>query len=104
MCHSDRPEVDDTPHVRPEPHRRATVGLVLADQDRMRNGQQSDQSSVLEELEDLRLISQTSDIDNKHQRRPLTQRPMTVRLVATLRGSRPGVQSTSLIMTSLMTS
>ena len=74
MCHSDRPEVDDAPHVRPEPHRRATVGLVLADQDRMRNGQQSDQSAVLEELEDLRLISQTSDINNKHQQRPLTVR------------------------------
>jgi len=54
------PEVDDAPHVSPKPHRGPTVRLVLADQDRMRNWKQSNQRTMLEELEDLRLVCQTS--------------------------------------------
>lgn len=45
------PQVDDAPHVCAEPHGCAGVGLVLPDEDGMRDGQQADQSAVLEELE-----------------------------------------------------
>jgi len=59
-----RPKVDDAPHVRSEPHGRAAVGLILADQDWVRNGQQPDQRAVLQKLQDLRLIRQSPDVTN----------------------------------------
>lgn len=53
------PQVDDSPHVRAEPHDRAGVGLVLPDEYRVRDGQQADERPVLKELEDFRLVRQT---------------------------------------------
>lgn len=53
------PQVDDAPHVCAEPHGRAGIGLVLPDEDGMRDGQKADQSAVLEELENFRLVRQT---------------------------------------------
>lgn len=53
------PQVDDAPHVRAEPHGCASVGLVLPDEDGVRDGQQADQSAVLKELENFRLVRQT---------------------------------------------
>ena len=35
------PQVDHSPHVGAEPHGRAAVGLVLANEDGVRNGQQT---------------------------------------------------------------
>lgn len=54
------PQVDHAPHVCAEPHGRAGVGLVLPDEDGVRDGQQAHQSAVLQELEDFRLVRQTS--------------------------------------------
>lgn len=48
----DLPQVDDSPHVRAEPHGGAGVGLVLPDEDGVRDGQEADQRAVLEELQD----------------------------------------------------
>lgn len=56
----DSPQVDDAPHVCAEPQSRALIGLVLADEDGMRNRQQTHQSPVLQKLQDLRLVRQTS--------------------------------------------
>lgn len=53
------PQVDDAPHVCAEPHGRAGVGLVLPDEDWVRDGQQADQSAVLEELKNFWLVRQT---------------------------------------------
>lgn len=53
------PQVDDAPHVCAEPHGRAGVGLVLPDEDGMRDWQQAHQCAVLEELENFRLVRQT---------------------------------------------
>jgi hypothetical protein len=53
------PQVDDAPHVSTEPHSGAGVGLVLADEDGVGHGQQTHQRPVLQELENLGLISQT---------------------------------------------
>ena len=52
------PQVDDTPHVCAEPHGRSRIGLVLPDEDGVRDWQQAHQSTMLEELQDLRLICQ----------------------------------------------
>lgn len=52
-------QVDDAPHVCAEPQSRALIGLVLADEDGMRNRQQTHQSPVLQKLQDLRLVRQT---------------------------------------------
>ena len=53
------PEIDDPPHVGPEPHGGAGVGLVLADEDGVRHRQQPHQRAMLQELQDLRLVCQT---------------------------------------------
>ncbi len=50
-------QVDDAPHVRAEPDGRAHIGLVLANQNRVRHGQQADQGAVLQEPQDLILVS-----------------------------------------------
>lgn len=53
------PEVDDSPHVRAEPVIRSGICLVLADENGMRNGKETDESSVLKELDDLSFVGQT---------------------------------------------
>lgn len=58
------PQVDDSPHVGAEPHGGAGVGLVLPDEDGMRDGQQADERAVLKELQDFWLVRQTSEDDN----------------------------------------
>lgn len=45
-------QVDDSPHVCAEPHGGACVGLVLPDEDGMRNRQEADQRTVLQEVQD----------------------------------------------------
>lgn len=51
-------QINDAPHVRVEPGCGAGVGLVFPDQDRVRHREQTDQSPVLQELKDLRLVCQ----------------------------------------------
>ena len=41
------PQVDDAPHVGPEPHGRSRIGLVLPDKDRMGHRKQPYEGSVL---------------------------------------------------------
>ena len=55
------PEVDDPPHVGAEPHGGAGVGLVLPDQDGVGHRKESDQRTVLEELQDFRLIGEAPE-------------------------------------------
>lgn len=38
---ADSPQIDDTPHVGAKPHGGAGVGLILSDEDGMRNWQQA---------------------------------------------------------------
>lgn len=54
------PQINNTPHVGAKPHGSASVGLILSDQDGVRNGQQTHQRAVLQKLQDLRFIRQTS--------------------------------------------
>lgn len=61
------PKVDDAPHVGAEPHGGAGVGLVLPDEDGVRHRKQAHQSTVLQELQDLRLVCQTPE-SNKSTR------------------------------------
>lgn len=49
----DPPQIDDPPHVGAEPHGRARVGLVLADEDGVGHRQQPHQGAVLQEPQDL---------------------------------------------------
>ena len=58
------PQVDDSPHVGAEPHGGAGVGLILPDEDGVRDGQEADQCAVLQELEDFRLVRQTPEDDS----------------------------------------
>lgn len=60
------PQVDHSPHVGAEPHGRAGVGLVLPDEDGMGDGQEAHQGTMLEELQDLRLVCQTSEREGKY--------------------------------------
>lgn len=60
------PQVDHSPHVSAEPHGRASVGLVLPDEDGMGDGQEAHQGTMLEELQDLRLVCQTSEREGKY--------------------------------------
>lgn len=53
------PQINNSPHVGPEPHGSARVRLVLADEDGVRDREQPHQCAVLQELEDLRFISET---------------------------------------------
>lgn len=52
-------QIDDAPHVGPEPHGGACIGLVLPDENWVGNRQQAYQRSVLEEFQDFTLISKT---------------------------------------------
>jgi hypothetical protein len=52
------PQVDDAPHVGPEPHGSARIGLVLPDEDRVWNRKQPDQSSVLKKSQDFCFVRQ----------------------------------------------
>lgn len=47
------PQINNSPHVGPEPHGSARVRLVLADEDGVRHRQQPHQCAMLQELEDL---------------------------------------------------
>ena len=55
---SSSPEINDAPHVSPEPSSCAGVGLVLADQDGVWHWQEAHQGAVLQEPQDLALIGQ----------------------------------------------
>jgi len=57
----DWPQIDNSPHVGAKPHGCSAVGLVLADEDWMWNGKQANQSAMLQELEDFRLVCQTPE-------------------------------------------
>lgn len=46
----DSPQVYHAPHVGAEPHGSARIGLVLSDEDRMRDWQEAHQRAMLEEL------------------------------------------------------
>lgn len=50
---ADSPQIDDTPHVGAKPHGSAGVGLILSDEDGVRDWQQAHQGAMLEELQDL---------------------------------------------------
>lgn len=50
------PQIDDAPHVGPEPEGGTRVGLILADQYRVWDRKQTDKSAVLEEFQDFILI------------------------------------------------
>lgn len=47
------PQINNSPHVGPEPHGSARVCLVLADEDGVRHRQQPYQCAMLQEFEDL---------------------------------------------------
>lgn len=53
-------EIDHTPDVGAEPDHGTDIRLVLSDQDWMRYWQQTNKSSILQELQDLRLVLQRS--------------------------------------------
>lgn len=53
------PQINNTPHVGPEPHGSAWVSLILANEDGVRDRQQPHQCAMLQELEDLWLICET---------------------------------------------
>lgn len=52
-----------------EPRGGASVGLVLPDEYGMRDGQQTHQGAVLEEIQDFRLICETPEDDQRVRKR-----------------------------------
>lgn len=55
------PEIDHTPHVVTKPHGGTHVRLILANEDGVRHRQQTDQSAVLQEAHNLRLVRQSPE-------------------------------------------
>lgn len=52
-------QVYHAPHVRAEPRSRAGISLIPPDKNRMWHRQQADQSTVLQEFQDLALVRQS---------------------------------------------
>lgn len=53
------PQINNTPHIGPEPHGSARVSLILPNEDGVRDRQQPHQRAMLQELEDLWFICET---------------------------------------------
>lgn len=63
--HGNLPEVNNSPHIRPEPCSCTLIGLILPNKYRMWNRQQTDQCPMLQEFKYLTLISQSPKNKNK---------------------------------------